>query len=293
MSIHTEKAYAKINLYLDVTNKREDGYHDVLSVMQNVTLCDTVRISIEDSDETLIDVFCTDLSIPQGDKNIAYKAAKSYLDKVGKSAVVSVEIEKNIPSAAGLGGGSSDAAAVLRGLNAMFGDMLNIDELCDLGARIGADVPFCVRGGACIARGIGECLEECIGLDSGKVLLIARAGEGVSTPDAYRELDVLYADLANRNNGDVKFNELVNSLKQKDDASTYAAMYNVFEDVVLPKHSMAAKIKEEMYVSGAQFAMMSGSGPSVFGIFPDAVFALNALYNLKELGVVAHLCNPI
>ncbi len=290
---HTEKAYAKINLYLDVNNKREDGYHDIVSVMQNVSLFDLVRITVNESDDMSISVVCDDPSIPQGEENIAYKAAKLFLEKLQKKAEISVEIEKNIPSAAGLAGGSADAAAVLRGLNILFDEPFTMDELCAWGAKIGADVPFCVLEGAYVAEGIGEVLEKCTGLDSKKMLLVARAGEGVSTPVAYKELDSLYGDFAAKKDDVTRIKKLLDALSETNYADAYGAMYNVFEDVVLPKHSMAARIKEEMYASGAEFAMMSGSGPSVFAIFPDNVFALNALYRLKELGAVAHLCNPL
>lgn len=290
---HKEKAYAKINLYLDVIKKRDDGYHDVVSIMQNISLHDVVSISAADANETKISVACDDAHIPQGSKNIAYKAAELFLDRLGKKAIVSINIEKNIPSAAGLAGGSADAAAVLRALNVIFEKPFSDGELCDLAAKIGADVPFCVLEGTYIAKGIGEVLEECAGLDTEKVLLIARGGEEVSTPVAYKALDALYGEFEDKNGNESKLEELLNAIKEKNDEAAYFGMYNVFEDVVLPNHSMAQKIKETMYESGAEFAMMSGSGPSVFGIFPDEVFALNALFNLKALGVAAHVCNPL
>ena len=150
---HKEKAYAKINLYLDVVNKRENGYHDILSIMQNISLHDVVSVSASKSDTVNISVDCDDVTVPKGSQNIAYKAAELFSEMLGESANIEIEIEKNIPSAAGLAGGSADAAAVLRLLNKIFDNPFSMNELCAIGAKVGADVPFCILQGSYVAKG--------------------------------------------------------------------------------------------------------------------------------------------
>jgi 4-diphosphocytidyl-2-C-methyl-D-erythritol kinase len=291
---HTEKAYAKINLYLDMVGKRDNGYHDILSIMQNISLCDTVTLDVSFEDSTEIIVGCDAPDIPVGSANIAYLAVQAFLERTRRTAHVSVYIEKNIPSAAGMAGGSADAAAVLRGLNKIFDSPLTLDELCDIGAKIGADVPFCIVGGTCITEGIGERLEVCVGLNRNSIILAARGGEGVSTPAAYRDLDIMYNDFKKRTCDRKKFEVLISALKENDTDAVYGTMYNIFEDVVLGGHSLAGRLKSEMYACGAEFVMMSGSGPSIFGIFADLDSAKKAKSVVDAFGnVKSYICNPL
>ncbi|MBO7170061.1 MAG: 4-(cytidine 5'-diphospho)-2-C-methyl-D-erythritol kinase, partial [Clostridia bacterium] len=151
-----EKAYAKINLFLDVTGKREDGFHELVSVMHSVGLADEIEVETKQADYSCITLEMKNSSLPADERNLAYLAAEAFLDKTGITAAVHIRLEKHIPVCAGLGGGSSDAAAVLRAMNASFDNPLSVSELCELGATLGSDVPFCVVGGTRLCRGIGE-----------------------------------------------------------------------------------------------------------------------------------------
>ena len=180
------KAYAKINLYLDIVSKQNTGFHDVESVMQTVSLADDLVIDVTESQSTEISVSCDSSYAPSGSDNIIYRAAELYLKRAEKSARVSVSLTKNIPSPAGMGGGSADAAAILRALNETYGSF-STEELESLAAEIGSDVPFCIRGGTQIAKGRGEKLSPCREMPE-CYIVVACGGEGLSTPLAYRKI---------------------------------------------------------------------------------------------------------
>lgn len=289
-------AAAKINLFLDVTGRRDNGYHTINSIMHTVSLSDTVDIEVDRKGSGRITLTCSDKSLPTGEKNLAYRAAAKFLSETGLSLDVSINIDKHIPMAAGLAGGSADAAAVFRGLNSLCGEYLPEDELCRIGSRLGADIPFCIVGGSCAVSGIGEILEyappmpEC-------TIVIACAGEGVSTPAAYGALDAAHGNFAlgAYTEEREKYGLLKASLEGGNILGTCENMFNLFEEVILPERPVARRIKEILEESGAMRAMMSGSGPSVFGIFEkgNTERIKDAVLSLEKEGIVAHICEPI
>ena len=282
----TIKSYAKINLYLNVGAKRPDGYHDLESVMQQVSLFDYVTV-LRDTDTTQrgVRITCTDRLVPSDDRNIAAKCAMAFLDKYNIDSEVSVSIDKRIPVAAGLGGGSTDGAAVLSIMNSIFDVNAPLDELCALGAKLGADIPFCLVGGTCTASGIGEILTPVKTPVLPYHILICNAGHGVSTPEAYRKLDETAKDEPVCAMDDV--------LRAVESGEMPETLYNSFEGVILPEHAEAAQIRQTMLVCGADVALMSGSGPSVFGLFrnEDARDKAKDFFDMK--GILAMPCEPV
>ena len=259
-----EYAPAKLNLFLDVTSKKENGYH-VDSVMQSVSLYDEINILIDEG--IGIEVVCNSPYAPTGKDNIIWRAADKYLSENKINASLKIELVKKIPSPAGMGGGSADAAAVLRGLNRHFGAM-SYEELVKLALSIGSDVPFCLRGGTQRVRGLGEKLDLFFDLPPLGIFIIAVSGEDVPTPAAYKELDVKYdsfKDYCPSHSPD----GMIAALDARDLKSISREMFNIFEDVVLPHCPKAADAKRVMLENGAVGAMMSGSGSTVFGIFDD------------------------
>lgn len=284
---YIEQAYAKINLYLDVTGKRTDGYHEIESVMQQVSLHDTVSIiKNEFSGENRITVTCTDETIPTDRRNIVWKCAEAFFDAFGITEYdLSIHIVKRIPSAAGLAGGSSDGAAVLKLLNQAYETDASAEKLCEIGAKIGADIPFCIIGKTCICRGIGEILSpvEMPFLPYG--VLIAFPGGGISTPEAYRRLDEAPADSGVHTISDV--------LLPMRSGMTPQNLYNAFERAIFPVHKGAAYLRNRMLDLGAVTSLMSGSGPTVFGLFEDRERFNEAADLLLHEGFSVHPCNPI
>ena len=284
------QAYAKINLYLDVTAKRADGYHDIDSIMQTVDLCDTVNVSVNEHQSSGILLRC-DADLPCDGRNLAYRAAERYFAG-NVPCKIEIDIKKHIPMQAGLAGGSADCAAVLRALNAYFGKY-GEQELLALGARLGADVPFCLVGGTRITRGIGEVMQPCAPMPD-CYLVIARGGEGISTPWAYGALDAKYGDFRGQGDtGEARLARVVTAMEQGDLAAMTDAMYNIFESVVLPVHEVASSAKQTMLEGGAVGAMMSGSGPSVVGVFTDENIAKAVRDNIASEGVAAFVCKPV
>ncbi len=285
----TLEAPAKINLWLDIAAKRPDGYHNIESIMQTVSLFDELTLERLDPSRRLrkISVSCSVDSLACDETNLCYRAAQQFFLAVGISAYnVSIHIEKRIPIAAGLAGGSTDAAATLIGLNRLYDAGLDTESLCKLGSRLGADVPFCIRRGISVTRGIGDEFSDCPRLPDCHIL-IACDGEGISTPWAYKRLDELYDFAARGANAD-SFTRLMSRGLE----SIAVGMSNIFESAVLPIHPRAAFIKRTMLELGALNALMSGSGPSVFGIF-DRPEAANAAFEvLSEQGIKAYLCKP-
>ena len=286
----TERAYAKINLFLDVLGRRPDGYHDLHTCMQTVSLCDTVTAEITDGAGTEIRLTCDLPGLAADESNLACRAAALYLKEAGITDTrICMHIEKRIPLSAGLAGGSADAAAVLRLLNRHYGERFSPDQLCAMGAMLGADVPFCVRGGTCRCEGIGERLTP-VPVHGGYAVVIAKAAEGVSTPEAFRRLDELYGDFKKRPVRDAA--SLYDALAGGDILRLAAHMYNGFEEVILPLRPTAAALKESMRAGGAVTAMMSGSGPSVFGIFADVSAAEACADGIRANGIFAAVCRP-
>lgn len=287
MELH---AYAKINLYLDVTAKRSDGYHDIVSIMQTVDLSDTVKVACTDDLPCGIDLRC-DGGLPCDASNLAYRAATAYFE--GQVPChVTVDVHKRIPAEAGLAGGSADCAAVLRALNLQF-SKYSEQELIALGASLGADVPFCLVGGTQITRGIGERMQPCAPMPD-CFLVIARGGQGISTPWAYRALDEAYGDFAGqREQSEPRLACILDAMQRNDLQGMTSAMYNVFESVVLPVHDVARTLKQEMLAGGAIGALMSGSGPSVVGVFDCESTAAQVCGRIRQKGIAAFVCKPV
>ena len=268
-----EKAYAKLNISLDVSKPREDGYHDMVMVMQTVTLCDDITLRILESGP--VTASSNLRYIPGDDRNLAMKAAKLYLKETGREQLgVKIHIQKRIPVGAGMAGGSSDAAAVLRGLNTAFGNELSQSDLMRLAGETGSDVAFCLLGGTALAEGRGEILTplrpfpKCF-------FAICKPEYSVSTPELFQALDRMKIRVHPDTQG------LLEAVKTADLKQICRRMYNVFEDVPDRRMKTIAEIKRKLMNAGAEGAVMTGTGSAVFGVFQDESKAEKAA---EELG---------
>lgn len=288
-----EIAYAKINLHLDVLDRREDGFHSVRTVMQTVTLADEITVSVKPSRKREISLSLVGGGkLPTDSRNLAYKAAELFLDATLIDAAIDIRLNKRIPVAAGLAGGSSDAAATLRALNRLYKKPLSEKRLLSIAAGLGSDVPFCLLGGTALCLGRGEIIERLpCGLDL--QLVVAIADEHVSTPMAYSRLDELYGNFVVSRNDDADeiFASLMASIDKRELETE--KLFNIFENAVLPICSGAEDIKRRMIELGATHALMSGSGPSVFGIFENAGKAELAAAALKSEGYRAYAARSV
>ena len=279
-----ERAYAKVNLYLDVTAIGDDGFHALRSVMQTVGLYDGVSVDTSPAAEASVSVSVRGrYRVPVGEGNLAYRAAMLYMEAAAVPMRVHIHLEKHIPVAAGLGGGSADAAAVLRALNRAAGRRLSVPRLLALAASLGSDVPFCLLGHTRLCEGRGErmqALPPCPPLP----LVILPSPERVSTPMAYAALDAAYNGfLSPCEHGDLS--AMTDALAASDVSRIYSSLYNIFEDVILPTVPIAAENRERLLSLGARAALMSGSGPTVFGIFDTAEAAAQAALALGNTAV--------
>lgn len=250
------KAPAKINLSLDVLYKRDDGFHELEMIMTTIDLAD--RIELELLDENRIVVQSQTRFVPDDERNLAYKAASLVKDRFSINKGVAIKIDKNIPVAAGLGGGSSDAAAVLRGLNKLWNLQLSIDELAQLGAEIGSDVSFCVYGGTALAKGKGEVITPLPAPPKCWVVL-AKPSIGVSTGEIYKKLE-----LENLEHPDTQ--AMLEAINTSNYEKMCRNLSNVLESVTLNLHPEVKQIKRDMKRFGADAVLMSGSGPTVFAL---------------------------
>lgn len=250
------KAPAKINLSLDVLHKRPDGYHEVEMVMTTIDLADRVELTLLDSDK--INILSHNRFVPDDQRNLAYQAAKLLKERYQVNKGVTIIIEKNIPVAAGLAGGSSDAAATLRGLNKLWRLGLSLDELAVVGSEIGSDVSFCVYGGTALAKGRGEKITKLPPPPTCWVIL-AKPFIGVSTAEVYRRLDLKGMEHPN-------LDEMIQGIRNNNYQKVISHLGNVLEDVTLRFHPEVAQIKDQMKRFGADAVLMSGSGPTVFGL---------------------------
>ena len=274
------KARAKINLGLDVVRRREDGYHEVRMVMQMLKLYD--QIDIEKTQESGILVRSNLSFLPTDERNIAYKAAKVMIDQFGLEQGVIIRIEKHIPVAAGMAGGSTDCAAVLYGMNKLFGLRLNQKKLREIGVKLGADVPYCLMRQTALSEGIGEILTPISPLQDCPIL-IAKPSISVSTRHVYEHLKLdeqtMHPDI----------DGIVTALADGDLYGVTDRMANVLETVTVPEHPVIDEIKKQMMASGAVNALMSGSGPTVFGIFDDEEKAKKACEDMKASGLARQI----
>ena len=274
------KALAKINLGLDVVRRREDGYHEVRMIMQTIHLFDRLEISKNTSGQITME---TNLAfLPTNENNLVCKAAKLLTDEFGIKDGVHVWLHKHIPVAAGMAGGSTDAAAVLYGMNRIFNLGLSKEELMERGVKIGADVPYCVMRGTALAEGIGEKLTKLPPMVKCPVL-IAKPQINVSTKFVYENLK-LDADTEHPD-----IDRLVADIREKNLTKIAADMGNVLETVTIPAYPVIADIKENMLQNGAVNAMMSGSGPTVFGLFEKEADAVQAYEAMKRSGLAKQI----
>ena len=270
------KAYAKINLGLDVIRKREDGYHEVRMIMQTINLFD--RLEIKKIKESAIKIHTNLFFLPVNENNLVYKAAKLLIDEFGIQEGVSVGLTKKIPVAAGMAGGSTDAAAMLFGMNRLFGLGLSKKQLMERGVKIGADVPYCIMRGTALAEGIGDKLSPLPAMVKCPIL-IAKPQISVSTKFVYQNLKLddktVHPDI----------DRLIEDIRNKDLKAVSDHMGNVLESVTIPNYPVISQIKEQMMDSGAVGSMMSGSGPTVFGLFDDSRTAQLAFGKIKRSGL--------
>ena len=270
------KALAKINLGLDVVRRREDGYHEVRMVMQTIHLFDRLEMAKNSSGEISI---TTNLSfLPTNRNNLVYRAAELLREEFQIKDGLTINLHKHIPVAAGMAGGSTDAAAVLYGMNRMFNLGLKREELMERGVKIGADVPYCIMRGTALAEGIGEKLTALPPMVKCPVL-IAKPQISVSTKFVYENLRL------NDKTVHPDIDALVENIRKKDLNAVASEMGNVLETVTIPNYPVIAQIKEYMLEHGAVGAMMSGSGPTVFGLFEDGDTAVAAYEKMKESGL--------
>lgn len=253
------KARGKINLSLDITGKRNDGYHLVDMIMQSVDIYDTIKIKKRDDKE--IKIFCSNPEIPSNETNLAYKAARLISDKYDLNEGVSIHIDKKIPMAAGMAGGSSNAAAVLVGINELFSLNIDVNSLKALGIILGADVPFCIEGGSVRAQGIGEVLSDVPFVDI--IILICKPNDSASTEMVYKKFDI------NQPYPRPDNESLIEGLREKSLEKISSSMANSLESVTTNLISDIDKIKNIMTKGKAIFSMMTGSGPTVFGLYKN------------------------
>ena len=277
------KAHSKINLTLNVVGKRADGYHDVDMIMQTLDFGDVVHV-----EKTLsqIEITGTGSSVPYDETNIAHKAAKLFFDVTGIRGGAKIHIEKNIPVCAGMAGGSTDAAAVLKCLNALYGKPLTTKVLAKISAKLGADVPYCIIGGTARAQGIGEVLTPL--KPFGKVwTVVVKPCISISTPWAYSSLK--YDTMAHPDTEAAAI-----AIEEGRTSDVYSLMANSFEESVFAKYPEISQIKDTLLNMNADGALMSGSGSTVFGLFEDKVKAKEAYdyfkTKYKEV-ILTHTCN--
>lgn len=274
------KALAKINLGLDVVRRREDGYHEVRMIMQTIQLYD--RLDIKRTQEPGIQIQTNLSFLPVNENNLIYKAAKLLMDEFSITDGVSVKLDKRIPVAAGMAGGSTDAAAMLIGVNRLFSLGLTKRELMERGVQIGADVPYCIMRGTALAEGIGEALSPLPPMVK-RPVLIAKPSISVSTKFVYQNLKLddttIHPDI----------DRLIDDIKAKNLHDIAAHMGNVLETVTIPNYPVIDEIKKHMLSNGAVGAMMSGSGPTVFGLFDDEDTAKKAYKAMRS----SHLARQV
>lgn len=284
----TLRGYAKINLFLDVISKRADGYHNIDGVMQTVSLYDTVTVSVSEGEDEIL-LSCSDTSLPTDRRNLAYRAAESFREAFGIPGYsIEISIDKNIPVAAGMAGGSTDCAAVLSALGQIFD--IDKTELFTVAEKLGADVPFCLYEGTARTAGIGERLNPVTPMPD-CFIVIGRMGDGVSTPAAFSRLDevlsvceeeVRHADLSR-----------MTAALEKDVHALAPTLYNSFGEVIFPIHEGADKVRRALEESGALRVLLSGSGPSVFALYETEEAAQAGYDALRAIGADRFITRPV
>lgn len=277
----TVKAYAKLNLFLDITGRYPNGYHELCTVMQQIDLHDDVEIAVTDGKG--ITISCDNPLVPCDERNIAYKAAKAFLERIGRDFAVEMAIKKRIPLEGGMGGSSTDGAAVLTGLNRLFDNTLSAQQLYETGNRLGADIPFCIHGGTALCKGTGNIFTE--------VKPLPQCTFAIIQPDFTNNTGIAYmtydkAPVPPSSNID----RMLEGLENEDVKAVSKACYNVFEQLYGDRRIEA--IRTELLALGATGASMTGSGSVVFGIFENEKKAENALKFLNyPFGIIAKPIN--
>lgn len=266
------KAHAKLNLSLDVLSRREDGYHNLQMIMQSIQLHDTITIKEIPAG---VEIACEAPYVPNNSSNIAYKAAELMINRYGLDTGVSIGIDKKIPVAAGMAGGSTDAAAVLKGINTLFKLGIEQNELMEIGKTIGADVPYCIVGGTALAEGIGERITPLSPMKEIPVILV-KPRFGVSTAAVFKSLDM--EKILERPKTDM----IIDALEKGDTKFIAHNLCNVLESVTIERHPLIKKIKKDLIAKGAIGSLMSGSGPTVFGLFEDGQTARKAFSSISR-----------
>ncbi|EOD01691.1 4-(cytidine 5'-diphospho)-2-C-methyl-D-erythritol kinase [Caldisalinibacter kiritimatiensis] len=266
------ESFAKINLCLDVLKRREDGYHEIKTVMQQIDLKDIITLK-DNEDKVIIET--NHPQVPTDSTNLVYKAWKLLSNRYNIDKGVYIKIDKNIPVAAGLAGGSSNAAAVLKGLNELWSLNISQKELMELAAQIGADVPFCIMGGTALAEGIGEKLTK-LSSFSDKLILLAKPSISVSTAYVYKNLELNKIDFRPNTN------DIIRYIEENNLESLATNMGNVLETVTIKEYPIIKEIKDKMIQYGALGSLMSGSGPTVFGIFKNEDDAIKCKAELSK-----------
>lgn len=274
-SLNTQsgKVAAKINLAIDVLRKRPDGYHDVSMIMQSVALYDTITVRALKGE---IRVTSNTDSIPRDKENIAYKAAEYLKMKYGVKEGVLISIDKTIPVAAGLAGGSADAALTIKLLNKSWNLRLSKNEILEAGKKLGSDVPFCIQGGTALAEGLGEKLTPLAGIPD-CLIVLAKPALSISTKEVYQGLKL--EDIKKR--PDIK--GMIKHISEKNLEGIAVSMCNVLETVTIKRCPQIEELKEKFMEYGALGSVMSGSGPTVFGVFKDTASAYNAYDHVKDM----------
>lgn len=260
-------SYAKVNLALDVLNRREDGYHNIRSIMQEVSLKDILTFKTMDKG---IIIESDNKDVPLDESNLVYKAWEAIKNMTGINKGIYIKIEKHIPIAAGLAGGSSNAAATLKALNILWELGLSMEQLMEIGKKLGADIPFCLLGGTALAEGIGEKLTNLKPFKD-KYILITNPGIAISAAYAYKDLKI--------NNGRIDIDKLIDCIDKEDASCISKNMKNVLEDKIIKENPIIGRIKTRMLEEGAYASLMSGSGSTVFGLFDD----IHKLKKAKDL----------
>ncbi|MGL5087458.1 MAG: 4-(cytidine 5'-diphospho)-2-C-methyl-D-erythritol kinase [Clostridium sp.] len=267
------KAYAKVNISLDIIEKRKsDGYHLLRMIMQNIDLYDDITI---DKQKSGITIKCNKPYVPTDERNLAYKAAQLFKETFNIEEGVVINIKKNIPVAAGLAGGSTDGAAVLKAMNEIFNVNASDEKLMEMGLKLGADIPYCIKGGTALCEGVGEKVTVLKPFKD-KILVLVKPPFGVSTKFVYQEFNL--EKVLNH----PKTELLIKAMEDDDLECVCQNMKNLLENVTLRKHKMIIGIKEEMKSHGAKGAMMSGSGPTVFAIFDDMLKAQKCFEKMRD-----------
>lgn len=271
----TISAPAKINLTLDVLARRADGYHELSTIMQSISLADTVLVEAERSSETVIELTCDKPFVPTDERNIAFKAAKAFLQKAGIHAHVRIALQKRIPVGAGMGGGSTDAAAVLRALEALLPSGMTSAEMTLLAKSIGADVPFVLRGGCALAEGIGEALRP-IPVYEGIPIVVCKPRASASTKEIFTRLKV---DSITEHPDTLG---AIEAIREKNLDALAFRLFSVLESVTTEICPAIGEYRRDLLKAGALAAVMTGSGTAVFGVFADKASASRAADALRD-----------